>query len=212
MCSGRVDLSFVLRAFMNGMDGVFIGGCRLNECHYITDGNYHALGMVLLCKRLMRHVGLNPERLRIEGVSSGEGIRFAEIMNEFAESLKHLGPLGKAEGVDEDVLKLRLAAIAELVPYIRLVERERLRVPVKSEEAYKSFYAGEEMDRLFNELIADKLAIGQIRSLLEKGPLSTRELSEKTGLSASDLSRHVRASSKHGLVRYDSSRRCYSLV
>ena len=38
MCSGRVDLEFVLRAFSNGTDGVFIGGCRLNECNYITHG------------------------------------------------------------------------------------------------------------------------------------------------------------------------------
>ena len=45
MCSGRVDLEFVLRAFSNGMDGVFVGGCRLNECNYITHGNYDALNM-----------------------------------------------------------------------------------------------------------------------------------------------------------------------
>ena len=51
MCSGRVDLEFVLRAFSNGMDGVIIGGCRLNECNYITHGNYHALTMALLCKK-----------------------------------------------------------------------------------------------------------------------------------------------------------------
>jgi len=50
MCSGRVDLAFVLKAFANGMDGVFIGGCRLNECNYVTHGNYHALNMVLLLR------------------------------------------------------------------------------------------------------------------------------------------------------------------
>ena len=51
MCSGRVDLAFVLRAFSKGVDGVFIGGCHLNECNYITHGNYHALNMVLLCQK-----------------------------------------------------------------------------------------------------------------------------------------------------------------
>src|SRR5271157_4601970 len=81
MCSGRVDLSFVLRAFSNGMDGVFIGGCRLNECNYITHGNYHALNMVLLSKKLMEHLGLSPERLRIAFMSSGEGLLFAEVVN-----------------------------------------------------------------------------------------------------------------------------------
>src|SRR5512137_2204648 len=83
MCSGRVDLEFVLRAFSNGMDGVFMVGCRLNECKYITQGNYHALNMVLLCRKIMERIGLNPERLKIEFMSSAEGIIFAEVMNDF---------------------------------------------------------------------------------------------------------------------------------
>jgi F420-non-reducing hydrogenase iron-sulfur subunit len=72
MCSGRVDMAFVLRALSNGMDGVFIGGCRLNECNYVTHGNYHALNMVLLLKRIMERIGLNPERLSIEFMSGAE--------------------------------------------------------------------------------------------------------------------------------------------
>src|SRR5574341_653241 len=79
MCSGRVDLDHVLRAFSNGSDAVFIGGCRLNECNYITHGNYDALNMVLLCKRIMEHLGLNPDRLRIQFASSAEGNLFAEV-------------------------------------------------------------------------------------------------------------------------------------
>ena len=53
MCTGRVDLSFVLRAFSNGADGVFIGGCWLGECHYLTEGNYDALSMMHICKKLL---------------------------------------------------------------------------------------------------------------------------------------------------------------
>ena len=116
MCSGRVDLSFVLRAFSNGTDGVFIGGCHLNECHYITDGNHHAFGMVQLCKKLLECIGVNPERLRIEQMSAGEGIRFAEIMNDFSRKLRELGPLGKAEGIDADRLKFRLRGGYETDP------------------------------------------------------------------------------------------------
>ena len=76
MCSGRVDLAFVLRAFSNGADGVFIGGCHLNECNYVTHGNYHALSMVRICKKIMKHIGLNPERLRIEFMSGSEANPF----------------------------------------------------------------------------------------------------------------------------------------
>ena len=162
MCSGRVDLEFVLRAFSNGMDGVFIGGCRLNECNYITHGNYDALSMVLLCRKIMEHIGLNPERLRIEFMSSGEGILFTEVTNDFVKKVKELGPLGKGEGIEENGLKFNLQAATKLIPYIKLVEREKLRVPTRSEEAYRAFYNSDELNRLFSELILDKLAISQI--------------------------------------------------
>ena len=65
MCSGRVDLEFILRAFLNGQDGVLIGGCNLDECNYTTHGNYDALSTTHLCRKLMAHIGLNPKRLRI---------------------------------------------------------------------------------------------------------------------------------------------------
>src|SRR5512136_2514752 len=136
MCSGRVDLEFVLRAFSNGMDGVFIGGCRLNECNYITHGNYHALNMVLLCKRIMEHIGLDPERLRIEFMSSAEGILFAEVMGEFGRKVKELGPLGEREGIDRKELKSKLAEVRKLVPYIKMVKNEKLASRLKSPEEY----------------------------------------------------------------------------
>jgi len=212
MCSGRVDLEFVLRAFSNGMDGVFVGGCRLNECNYITHGNYAALSMVLLCRKIMEHIGLNPERLRVEFMSSAEGTRFTEVTNDFVKKVKELGPLGKGEGIDENGLKLKLEAATKLIPYIKLVERERLRVPTKSEEAYNAFYNSDELNRLFSELILDKLAISQITSLLRERPLSTSEIAEILGLSSSEVSKHLNSSSRQGLVRYDESRKCYALA
>jgi len=207
MCSGRVDLEFVLRAFSNGMDGVFIGGCRLNDCNYVTHGNYDALGMVLLCKKIMEHIGLNPERLRLEFMSSGEGTLFTEVTNDFVKRVKELGPLGKSKGV-----KFKLEAATKLVPYIKLVERERLRVPTRSEEAYHEFYNSDELNRLFSELILDKLAISQITSLLREKPLSTGEIAETLGLNPSQVSKHLESSSRQRLVRYDESLKRYALA
>ena len=212
MCSGRVDLEFVLRAFSYGMDGVFVGGCRLGECNYVTQGNYAALGMVLLCKKIMEHIGLNPERLRIEFMSSGEGIHFTRVTNDFVEKVKELGPLGKGEGIDENGLKLKLEAATKLVPYIKLVERERLRIPTRSEEAYREFYNSDEFNRLFSELILDKLAISQITSLLRESPLSTGEIAEVLGLTPSEASQHLKSSSRQGLVRYDEGQKRYVLA
>jgi F420-non-reducing hydrogenase iron-sulfur subunit len=209
MCSGRVDLDFVLRAFSNGMDGVFIGGCRLNECNYITHGNYDALHMVLLCRKIMEHIGLNPERLRIGLMSSGEGNLFAEVVNDFIKKIKELGPLGIGEGIDKEGLKLKLKAVRNLVPYIKLVERERLRVHFDTEDEYKEFFSSDEVNRLFRELIVDKLTISQILSLLRERPLSTGEISKIIGLSPSEVSRYLNSSAREGLVRFDEIQKCF---
>ena len=212
MCTGRVDLSFVLRAFVKGADGVIVGGCWPGECHYITEGNYDALGNMYLCKKLLENVGINPERLRIEWISASEGTRFAEVMNDFSAQLKELGPLGLGEGIDAESLAVKLGAIDKLIPYLKLVERERLRVPVKSEEAYAEFYGSEETAVLFSELVGEKLALSQILTLLEREPLSTARISEFLRLTPSDVARHIGSSSRQGLVRYDAKSRRYSLA
>jgi len=212
MCTGRVDLAFVLRAFRMGADGVIVGGCWPGECHYVTEGNYDALANTYVCKKMMEQVGVDPDRLRIEWISASEGTRFAELMSDFADRLRELGPLGEGEGIGAADLKLDLDALGDLVPYIKLVEREKLRVPTRTEEAYRAFYESDEVDRLFRDLFAEKLAISRILTLLEDRPLSTREISERLGLKPSDVSRHMNSSSRQGLTRYDFDRKCYALA
>jgi coenzyme F420-reducing hydrogenase delta subunit/NAD-dependent dihydropyrimidine dehydrogenase PreA subunit len=153
MCSGRVDLDHVLRAFSNGMDAVLIGGCRLNECNYITQGNYDALNMVLLCKSIMQHIGLNPERLRIEFMSSADGNLFAEIMNAFGRQAKELGPLGVSEGLDAEELKAKLEQFRRLVPYIKLVKNDKLGTRLRNPEEYDQLFSKEEIDLLVSEVV-----------------------------------------------------------
>ncbi len=170
MCSGRVDMKHIFKAFAQGADGVFVGGCHLSDCHYITEGNYDALRMVQLSKKILAHIGLNPARLRIEWVSAGEGIRFANIMNEFAGQMESLGSLGKSEGIDEKTLQFNLDAVARLIPYLRVVQNERLRIRFNSEADCEAFYSGAEFDKLFKALVADKLAVSRIMTLLRKGP------------------------------------------
>ncbi len=157
MCTGRVDLAFVLRAFQKGADGVIIGGCWPGECHYVTEGNYDALSNMLLCKKLLDQIGVSSERLRLEWIAASEGTRFAQIMSDFAGKLKELGPPGTSEGVDVPTLRSRLDKVTELVPYIKLVQREKLIPPARSEEAIRAFWEGDETGQVFDELIADKL-------------------------------------------------------
>lgn len=212
MCSGRVDLAHVFRAFSKGVDGVFLGACHLNECNYVTHGNYHALTMVNIAKKLLEKTGLVSERLKIEFMSGSESNLFVEGVNGFVEKVRELGPLGIGEGLGKMELKLKLEAVNRLIPYIRLVERERLRLPPMTEEEYRRFFDSDELIRLFEETIGGKLVIAQIISLLGKGPLSTAEIAKTLGLTPSKVSKHLNASSKLRLVRYDESRKCFALA
>jgi coenzyme F420-reducing hydrogenase delta subunit len=204
MCSGRVDLEFVLRAFSNGIDGVFIGGCWLGECHYVTEGNYDALSMMHLGKKLLERVGVHPDRLRLEWVSASQGMRYAEVVSDFTGRLKELGP--------QDASKLKLEAIRKLLPYIKLVEREKLRVRFESKAQYEEFFASEALNSLFDELIADKLAVSQIMVLLQQQALSTGEIADALGMTPSQVARHLNSSARQRLVRFDQEEKRYALA
>ncbi len=91
MCSGRVDPVFILEAFRSGADGVLIAGCHSGDCHYLS-GNYKAQHRVLMLKKVLEHLGLKPERLRLEWVSVSEGERFATIIKDMTKEIKKLGP------------------------------------------------------------------------------------------------------------------------
>lgn len=92
MCSGRVDPSFILRAFQLGADGILVAGCHPGDCHY-QEGNFKALRRVLLLKRILREFGVDERRLRLEWISAAEGEKFAKVSTDFTEELRALGPL-----------------------------------------------------------------------------------------------------------------------
>ncbi len=212
MCTGRVDLAFVIRAFLRGMDGVLVAGCRFNECNFQTQGNYHALNMVLMAKNIMKHIGLNPDRLRLENMSAGDGILFAEIMNDFGKQVKGLGPLGKGEGIDENVLKFKLEAVARIVPYIHLVERERMRINTLSEEVYNNYFNSDDFNKLFKDTVIEKMTDSEIVSLLAKGPLTGGEIAKNLDLTPSEVSRHINSSIRQGIIRYKESEKQFALA
>ncbi|HYW45351.1 MAG TPA: hydrogenase iron-sulfur subunit [Bryobacteraceae bacterium] len=91
MCSGRVDPQFVLDAFAKGADGVLIGGCHPGDCHY-QEGNYKALRRFHLLQRLVKQMGIEEERLRLEWISAAEGERVKTVIDDMVERLRALGP------------------------------------------------------------------------------------------------------------------------
>ena len=95
-CSGRVDPTFVLKAFREGADGVLVAGCHPGDCHY-TAGNYKTLRRMPLLATMLQQFGIEPERFRLEWVSASEGGKWATVVNDMTEKVRKLWPLGWKE-------------------------------------------------------------------------------------------------------------------
>jgi len=91
MCTGMIDAKYVLKAFLDGADGVFIGGCHPGDCHYIN-GNLKARKRVDGVRKILEQFGLEPQRLMLRWIGASEGPEFQRQMTEFEETLKSLGP------------------------------------------------------------------------------------------------------------------------
>jgi F420-non-reducing hydrogenase iron-sulfur subunit len=96
MCSGRVDPTFVVKAFADGADGVLIAGCHPGDCHY-SEGNFKTMRRHPMLVRLLEQFGIEPGRVRLEWVSASEGEQFAALVREFTEQVRTLGPLNWKE-------------------------------------------------------------------------------------------------------------------
>ena len=92
MCSGRLDPTFVFKAFAGGADAVLISGCHPGECHYISQ-NYKAMRRFHLMQRVLTQLGIEPGRLKLLWASAAEGAIFAREINKFVEEVRALGPL-----------------------------------------------------------------------------------------------------------------------
>ena len=108
MCSGRVDPQFILDALRRGADGVLIGGCHPGDCHYV-EGNYKMLRRFQLLQRLLRDLGIDGRRVRLEWISAAEGEKVKTVINEMTAQITALGPLGlpqKFAEWDQEVIAL----------------------------------------------------------------------------------------------------------
>jgi F420-non-reducing hydrogenase iron-sulfur subunit len=93
MCSGRLDPTFVMKALSSGADGVLVTGCHPGECHYVEQ-NYKALRRHLLLRRVLKGLGIEPERIKLVWASAAEGVKLAHEITSFVEEIRELGPLG----------------------------------------------------------------------------------------------------------------------
>ncbi|HEY46105.1 MAG: hypothetical protein AMJ88_12595 [Anaerolineae bacterium SM23_ 63] len=94
MCSARVAPEWVIKALLNGIDGVMVLGCHIGDCHYIS-GNHRAAKRFVLLKEMLSFVGVNPDRLLVDWVSASEGRKFQKLVTEFIERVRELGACGQ---------------------------------------------------------------------------------------------------------------------
>ncbi len=91
MCTGAVDTIYILKALIEGADGVLIGGCHPGDCHYQT-GNYKARRRVVILKKILNQFGYDEERIWLRWISASEGKLFADTITEIVKELKEKGP------------------------------------------------------------------------------------------------------------------------
>jgi len=91
MCTGMLDSKYILKAFLDGADGVFIGGCHPGDCHYMT-GNLKAEKRMAGIKKILEQFGFEPERLWLKWIGASEGPEFQRKMTEFVDLVTSIGP------------------------------------------------------------------------------------------------------------------------
>jgi coenzyme F420-reducing hydrogenase delta subunit len=203
MCSGRLDPVIVLETLAQGADGVLIMGCHPGDCHYI-EGNYQAELKVRMLKKLISHTGLKTERLRLEWVSTSEGTLFAEIVKEFTDQLKNLGPSPLAgEKPDINVMTKILAAKAAAQDFrLRaLVGRER--GIIEKENAYGEKTSQDDFDRIMDSAIRAEYIRNRIYLLVKNEPLSVKEMAKRLDLDPAEVLRHIVIMRRRGLIILD---------
>jgi F420-non-reducing hydrogenase iron-sulfur subunit len=99
MCSGRVDPTFVLKAFKEGADGVMILGCHPGDCHY-HEGNYRCLRRFHLLEKYVAQMGIEKERLHLDWISASEGKQFAETVDKVTANIMKLGPCRVKQNIE----------------------------------------------------------------------------------------------------------------
>src|SRR5512136_2838761 len=80
-CSGAVDPMYVIKALVDGADGVLIGGCHPGDCHY-QEGNFKARRRAAALHEILAQAGFDPDRVWLRWISASEGRYFADTITE----------------------------------------------------------------------------------------------------------------------------------
>ena len=200
MCSGRVDPVFIPKAFLAGFDGAVILGCHPGDCHYLT-GNFQAERKIHLTRKLFEMAGIGPERILLDWVSAGEGERFAQVIRQFVEKIRQLGPLGLSEEMKGKLHAIQASLDGEKIRWMAGKGPELL----EKENVYGERVAREKVEGVIEGTIRDELIKNRIMLLIESKPLPAMEISNTLNLKLKETLSYLVSLVGEGKIGFDPS-------
>lgn len=157
--------------------------------------------MINVVTRLLRHLGINPQRLLLEWVSAAEGPRFAEVVTGFTNQVKDMGPLGTEGPKGQGHLNIKLEAAARAVSGVTLrwVAAKQTEF-MKDGNKYGEVFTSHEMGRLLDGVIVEEMMLQQILVLLESEALSVKEISRQLAVPPPRIFQQILAMRRKELV------------
>jgi len=199
MCSGRVDPSFVADAFIHGIDGVLVLGCHLGDCHYLT-GNYEAEIKMKALSKLLDLINFS-NRMRLDWVSAAEGNKFAQIVLEFTNHIKKLGPSPIKEKQKGPQITDSLQAVKNVLEDSRLrglIARQRELVTDKN--VYGEQISVERYENLIDDAIKNEFIRHIIIIKIKEKGKSVPVIANEIGIKAREVLEHIVVLRSRGLV------------
>jgi len=200
MCSGRIDPILLFETLINGADGALVLGCHPGDCHYL-EGNYQAERKVRMAKKLMEQVGINPDRFHLDWVSASEGQRFANIIKEFVELIKNLGPNPIIEDGKRAQAMLAAKEAASGFRLRALVGRERSLI--EGGNSYGEKILQGKFDEVMDDAIKAEYIRAEILLLTKKEPLSVKDMAKKLELGPQETLKNVTIMVRKNLLYLD---------
>jgi len=202
MCSGRVNPVFILEGFLRGIDGILVLGCHLGDCHYIT-GNYEVEIKMEALNKMLISTGFS-DRLKLDWVSAAEGNRFAQIVNEFTEKIRKLGPSPIKDNKMKEKTNNELIAIKSALSDIRLRALiARKRTITSDGNVFEDIIPRNEFDSILDQAIQQEYLRHKILLTIKNKGKSVPEISKEINLEPNKVLEHIVQLRARGLVDFE---------
>jgi len=203
MCSGRIDPVIPIEVFAKGADGVIILGCHPGDCHY-SEGNLYEERKIKMLKKLLALTGVGSDRLELEWVSASEGQRFAQMVTEFTNQIKKLGPSPvSGKNPNQKVLENLQAAKNAASDFRLRVLVGRERELTEKNNVYEEKIPQEEFDAVLDSAVEAEFIRHKIHLLTRDRPLPVKALAEATELKPAEVLKQIVAMRRRNMITMD---------